>query len=165
MYAFRTTWRVDAPPDRVWAAVEDAAAGRSRWWQAFRIEDPAALESGARIEAVVRAPVGYRLRIGLTIADVVPGRLITARSSGDLLGDGRLEIAPRGSGSVLRFHWDVAIRKPWMRAASPILRPVFRAAHALVMRAGERGLRRALASEARNPANPAPGSGDPAAPG
>jgi len=166
VYSFRTIWRVDASPEHVWAEIERVMAGESAgWWPAFRVERPAPLERGAALGVVVRAPFGYRLRIVLTLTDVEPRRSIAARSAGDLEGGGGIEITPEGGGSAMRFVWDVAVRKRWMRVASPILRPVFALAHGLVMRAGERGLRRAVASGARKTANPAPGSRDPRAAG
>ncbi len=124
----------------------------------MRIVEPAgALVPDARIAMLVRAPLGYRLRCTLRIAEVDPGASLAADSDGDLTGRGRIEIAPHARGTRIRIDWDVTVRRPWMRALGPVLRPAFAGAHAAVMRAGERGLRRVLerdASGIRNPPNP-----------
>jgi hypothetical protein len=159
-YSFRTRWIVPAAPERCWAELERTVTGASgSWWPGLRIVRPAAaLRPGAALRIAVRSPLGYGLRCDLRVTDLVPGRSLTADSTGDLSGRGRIRVDPDAAGSRIRFEWDVSPRRAWMRALSPVLRPVFSAAHGLVMRAGERGLRRALARDAsglRNPANPA----------
>ncbi|MBO3662473.1 hypothetical protein [Microbacterium stercoris] len=158
MYSFRTIWRVAAPAETVRAELTRVAARESGgWWPGFRVVEPASLEPGSVVRVVVTAPFGYRLRVALEVTEATD-RTVAARSTGDLEGAGRVEISSEGSGSAVRFTWEVAARRRWMRASGPVLRPVFALAHALVMRAGERGLRRAVASGVRKPAN---ASGDP----
>lgn len=117
----------------------------------------------------VRSPVGYRLRITVTIAEVEPGRLIAAVSDGDLAGSGSVRLAADEDGdeTIVRIRWSVATTRPWMNRTAPVLAPVFRLAHALVMRRGERAasdaVRAAAAardSEVRNAVNPHPGAGE-----
>ncbi|GAA1728953.1 hypothetical protein [Microbacterium paludicola] len=158
-YSFRTRWSVDASPERSWQELVAVATGRSDgWWRSLRVTAPATrAEPGAEIGARVRAPFGYSLRFVLRVTAVDKGRAIDAVSVGDLEGRGRVEVHPRGSGSELRFEWDVTARRRWMIAAGPVLRRVFALGHRIVMRAGERGLRRAVRdapSGARKPANP-----------
>lgn len=145
-YSFRTRWRIEAPADRCWREIVAVATGGSgAWWRRLRVTEPTSrLEPGARIAAVVRAPFGYALRFALRITAVEAGHAVDADSRGDLHGRGRVEVHERGAGSEIRFAWDVTVRRRWMAVASPLLRPVFAAGHAVVMRAGERGLRRAL---------------------
>lgn len=164
-YSFRTRWTVAAPPAACWAAIERLVTGdgsntaAGEWWRALRIERPAAaLARGARFAMSVRAPFGYRLRATLRITELEAGRTATAQSTGDLAGHGRIEVAPQGSGSAIRIAWDVTVGRRWMRVTGPVLRPAFVLAHWWVMRAGERGIRRALAaSGGRKTANRAPG--------
>ncbi|GAA3660618.1 hypothetical protein [Microbacterium marinilacus] len=164
-YSFRTVWRVDALPDRVWRALTAAVTGRSAsWWRAMRVVSPARrIDRGEQMRAEVHAPLGYRLRLVLTLTRVRPGHAISAESSGDLEGRGSVEVRREGAGSEVRFAWDVEVRRRWMRLLDPVLRPVFAVAHRMVMRAGERGLREALhgapRSARRKPANPVPRGG------
>lgn len=146
LYAFRTLWRVPASADRVWHELERTISGAAEpWWPGVHIEAPAArLEPGQAIGLVVRAPLGYRLRCTLRVRSVAERAWLIADSEGDLAGVGRIRVRPAGGGTEIRIWWDVRVQRPWMRALSPVLRPVFSAAHALVMRVGEHGLRRAL---------------------
>lgn len=117
------------------------------WWPGLRIvEPPEALVAGERLALLVRSPLGYRLRVRLTLTEVEPGRSIAAASTGDLRGAGRVVVAEAGEeASVVVFHWDVSTERAWMNATAFALRPVFERAHTAVMRAGERGMRTALA--------------------
>ena len=45
----------------------------------------------------------------------------------------------------LRYHWDVATTRPWMKALAPLLAPAFRWNHGQVMAEGGRGLAAHLA--------------------
>jgi hypothetical protein len=81
--------------------------------------------------------------VSLTLTDVGPRR-IAATGSGDLAGTGTVEVRSDAASTALVIRWDVVTRRRWMNATAPVLRPAFAFAHALVMRAGERGLRRAL---------------------
>ena len=145
-YSFESRWAVPASPERCWREIERTVTGSgAAWWPGVRVEHPAAaLAVGAEVGLAVRAPLGYRLRCALRITRVEPGGSLDADSGGDLVGHGAIRIRGVGEGSEIRIRWDVAARRPWMRVLGPVLRPVFSAAHAFVMRAGERGLRRAL---------------------
>ena len=120
----------------------------STWWPSVTVVDPPrALALGERMAVAVRTPLGYRLRVRLTITDVVPGQALAASSAGDLHGGGRVEVSAAGDdASVITIHWDVATRRRWMNATALALRPVFEWAHAHVMKQGERGMRAAVAS-------------------
>jgi hypothetical protein len=145
-YSFRTTWRVPAAPERCWAELEALATGAARsWWPGLRVIAPAPrMEPGAEVVAAVRAPFGYGLRFALRITRAEGCGAVEAVSTGDLDGRGAVELRHRDAGCEIRFTWDVAVRRRWMIASGPVLRPVFSLAHLLVMRAGRRGLRRAL---------------------
>ncbi|GAA1931586.1 hypothetical protein GCM10009775_24620 [Microbacterium aoyamense] len=147
-YSFVSRWRVGASADRCWSEIERMlapGAGPSWWRGVTLVETPSALEAGERMTLAVRSPLGYRLRVRLAIVDVVPGVRIVAASDGDLRGAGSIEVVPGGADAAsIVFHWDVATERPWMNRTAFVLRPVFERAHASVMRAGERGLARAL---------------------
>jgi len=152
-YSFVSRWTLPASAERCWAEIErmlQPAAGVSWWRGVALVEPPEALGAGERMMLVVRSPLGYRLRVHLTITDVIPGRSIAAASHGDLRGSGLLQVIPdasnvdAGGAASIVFHWDVATERRWMNATAFALRPVFQHAHASVMRAGERGLLRAL---------------------
>ena len=148
-YSFLSRWELPVSASRAWEEVErlvtaSGTGAQVTWWRAVRVARPArTLADGEHLDLVVRSPVGYRLRVRLLVDRVEPPHLLTATSVGDLDGRGRLRITPVGDeASVVEIHWHVATRRPWMNRTAWLLRPIFRRAHAHVMRAGERGLRR-----------------------
>jgi hypothetical protein len=146
-YAFVTRWSVDASEERCWAEFERmllSDTGES-WWPGFEIvERPSRLAVGEELTLSVRSPLGYGLRVRVTITAVERGSEIAAASVGDLRGTGRVVIEPDGAGTTVTFHWNVVTEKAWMNATAGILRPAFERAHAHVMAAGEKGFREAL---------------------
>ncbi|MCK6065191.1 MULTISPECIES: hypothetical protein [Microbacterium] len=163
-YDFTSRWRVAAGPPQCWSAAERMLRpGAATWWPGVSVAGaPSRMAPGERIALVVRSPFGYRLRVHLTVVSLAPGRRLVVRSDGDLAGVGTVELAPAGAAATeIIVRWCVSTRRPWMNATAAVLRPVFVAAHAVVMRAGERGLRRAVAraSEPRNAGSSALASG------
>lgn len=163
-YALTSRWRIPAQRADCWAATERMLrpGGRS-WWPGVRVSAaPARLEAGEELALVVHSPIGYRLRIRLVLTEVTHARHLVARSGGDLAGTGEVDLVDAGAaGTIVRIRWEVTTRRAWMNATACILRPAFELAHAAVMRAGERGMRRAVraASETRNADSSAPGTG------
>ncbi|QEW02997.1 hypothetical protein [Microbacterium lushaniae] len=169
-YDFTSRWRVAAEAPLCWAAAERMLRpGAATWWPGVRVADaPSRMAPGERITLVVRSPFGYRLRVHLTLVDVSPGRRLVVRSGGDLAGAGTVDLIPVGAAATeITLRWQVSTRRWWMNATATVLHPAFVAAHAVVMRTGERGLRRevARASEPRNAGSSALAPGLPAPPG
>jgi hypothetical protein len=140
-YAFRTEWHVAAEPDEVYAALHDVA-NYPAWWPQVRSVRQLDETSG---ELRCRSLLPYDLVfvVSREVEDA-QGRILTARLMGDLDGSSRWTIRAHGSGSVAVFDEDVVVRKPLVRAAGLIARPALRFNHDLMMRDGERGLRRHL---------------------
>jgi hypothetical protein len=167
-YAFSSRWELPAPPDHVWVEIERMLRPDADgwWWPGVAVpEPPPRLAAGERMTLAVRSPLGYRLRMGIRLTEVVPGACIAAESTGDLSGTGRVLVEPASAGTVVVVDWNVETRRRWMNVTAAVLRPVFERAHAAVMRAGERGMRQALerdaaASEPRNAGNPGESTGD-----
>ncbi|MFD0145096.1 MULTISPECIES: SRPBCC family protein [unclassified Streptomyces] len=138
-YRFRSVWQLAAPPDAVYAVLERAEEYPS-WWPQVREVVPVDDVTGtARFrsflpydlvvtaEARRRDPVAHVLEIAL---------------HGDLEGWARWTLAPvAGSGTRAVYDQEVEVTSPLMRRLAIPGRPVFRANHALMMRAGRRGLR------------------------
>ncbi|QLH25197.1 SRPBCC family protein [Streptomyces sp. Rer75] len=137
-YRFRSRWDLDAPPAAVFAALADGD-GYPRWWpqvrEVRRIDDRTGM---ARFRSLV--PFDLRLTVTEAHRDAARGTLrITL--SGDLEGWARWTVTARGAGTRALFEQDVVARKPLLRRFAVLGRPLFRANHALMMRAGCRGLR------------------------
>lgn len=140
-------WRIEAPVERVWAALTDSASW-PQWWP-YVLGVQTLSEGGAdgvgsvrRIDWATRLP--YRLQIEVEAVESVRLQRLRARSRGQLDGEG-LWLLRAGSGHTdMTYVWRVRVVKRWMRWLAPLLAPVFRWNHAAVMRAGEDGLRRYL---------------------
>ncbi len=142
-YVFRSQWRIDADPDEVYATLQDVESYPSWWPQvvgARWLDD----DSG---EVRCRSLLPYELSfvIHREVEDSET-RLLRARLDGDLAGFSQWTVTERDGASVAVFDEEVDVRKRLVRAAGRLARPALRFNHDLMMRAGEKGLRRRLHS-------------------
>ncbi|MFE2721009.1 SRPBCC family protein [Kitasatospora sp. NPDC059327] len=152
-YRFRGVWRLAAPPAAVYTALEDLP-GYPLWWPEIRAVRRFGPDTG---EAVVRALLPYRLVIALTAVRRDPAAgVLEVAMRGDLVGWSRWTIEADGAGTRVRFEEDARPGRALLRRLAPVLHPVFRANHAVMMRRGRRGL---VAHLAARPAAPRPGPG------
>ena len=146
-FRFDRTWTFEVPPRELWAVLERTGEFR-RWWPWLRELSGDGLVPGGRNRCVVRAPIPYALRFTVTVAELVPGRVVGAEVDGDLAGPARLEIVPTddaGGGSTVRLEWEMELRRPVLRAAARVGRPLMEWGHDWVVGNGvEQFLRRAL---------------------
>ncbi|MBW5481741.1 SRPBCC family protein [Streptomyces bambusae] len=142
-YRFRSVWDIPAPPARVYAALASAEE-YPRWWpqvrRVARLDD----RTGS---ARFRSFLPYELHVTLTELLHDPARgVLEAALRGDLDGWARWTVRPHGGrGTRALYEQEVEVRKPLMRRLAVPGRPVFRLNHALMMRAGRRGLTAHLA--------------------
>jgi uncharacterized protein YndB with AHSA1/START domain len=136
-YRFRTLWTLAAPPAVVYVALE-RAEDYPRWWpqvrEVTRIDDTSGV---VRIRSLL--PYDLTLTARDARRDPAAGILEIAMS-GDLDGWARWTLTASGSGTLARYDQEVDVTKPLMRRLAVPGRPLFRANHALMMRAGRRGL-------------------------
>ncbi|GGV10250.1 polyketide cyclase [Streptomyces litmocidini] len=136
-YRFRCVWRLDAPPDAVYAVLE-RAGDYPRWWPQVREVAPLDDTTGTvrfrsllpydlvvTVRALRRDPAAGVLEIGL---------------GGDLEGWSRWTLTADGAGTHALYEQEVEVRARLLRVLAVPGRPVFRANHALMMRGGRRGL-------------------------
>lgn len=101
---------------------------------------------GSSARCVWRSPFGYRLRMDLQLVDVIPEKQVDLSVRGDVDGTAVVQFTRAGSDTRIDVEWRVATTLPWMNLAAPVLRPVFTWGHRVVMRGGEEGLNRILAT-------------------
>ncbi|MBI4341784.1 MAG: SRPBCC family protein [Candidatus Omnitrophica bacterium] len=150
-YAFVTRWRIRAPIDAVWAAVFHAERW-PEWWPGLqRVEELAAGDGrylGCGRRFVWKGALPYTLTVEMTTTRVEPPTLLESAATGELVGRGVWRLAPVEGGTSVRYDWNVSPAKRWMRRLDLVARPVFRWNHDVVMRRGERGLKRLLETAA-----------------
>jgi Polyketide cyclase / dehydrase and lipid transport len=145
-------WRLDAPVERVWAALAKPD-GWPSWWpyvrevHTLREGDANGVGSVRRIRWATRLP--YEIVIDVEAIESVRPERLRGRSRGQLVGEGIWLLRANGMSTEVTYVWRVQLAKRWMRWLAPLLAPVFRWNHDGVMRAGEAGLRRLLADSAQ----------------
>lgn len=136
-YRFRSSWALHASPATVYAVLEQAE-DYPRWWPAVREVNRLDDTTGViRIRAVLPYDLTFTARE--VRRDPAAGVLEIAMT-GDLEGWARWTITGDGAGSLARYDQVVVVNKPLLRRFAVPGRPVFRANHWLMMRAGRRGL-------------------------
>ncbi|MFG2286130.1 SRPBCC family protein [Streptomyces sp. NPDC048595] len=141
-YRFRSVWLLDAPPAAVFAALAEAE-DYPRWWPQVREVTALDERSGT---ARFRSLLPYDLQVTATERVRDPGAgLLEIAMRGDLAGWARWTVGPAGGGTRAVFDQDVEVHKPLLRRFALVGRPLFVANHALMMRAGRRGLAARLA--------------------
>jgi uncharacterized protein YndB with AHSA1/START domain len=136
-YRFLSRWRLPAPPAAVYAVLE-RADDYPRWWRQVREVNRIDGTTGVvRIRSLLPYDITFTARE--VRRDAAAGVLEIALS-GDLDGWARWTVTADGTGSLARYEQAVEVRKPLLRRFAVPGRPVFRANHWLMMRAGRRGL-------------------------
>ncbi|MGV9559306.1 SRPBCC family protein [Streptomyces sp. NPDC003401] len=140
-YRFLSRWPLPAPPAAVHAALE-RVEDYPRWWP--QVREVTRLDATTGL-VTVRAFLPYDLAFTAREVrrDPVAGVLEIAMT-GDLEGRARWTVTAHGTGSLARYEQVVDVTKPLLRRFAVPGRPLFRANHRLMMRAGRRGLLRYL---------------------
>ncbi|MET9111602.1 SRPBCC family protein [Streptomyces zhihengii] len=136
-YRFRSVWELPAAPDAVFRVLE-RAEDYPRWWPQVREVTPASAESGT---ARFRSFLPYDLRVTVRARRRDPvARVLEISMEGDLVGWSRWSLTAAGDGTRALYEQEVEVRRPLMRRLALPCRPLFRANHAVMMRAGRKGL-------------------------
>jgi hypothetical protein len=145
-YHFVTTWCLDAPIDRVYAAIDDAVRW-PEWWKGVRRAE--LLESGDE-DGVGRlwrytwhSLLPYDLSFDSRVTRVERPYLLEGRAFGELVGTGRWRLY-EGRGTAVVYEWNVRTARAWMNRLAPVARPLFAFNHDVLMRQGADGLARLL---------------------
>ena len=134
-FPFDRSFDLTADPTSIWRILE-RTDNYPEWWSWLETFRADGLKPGT-VHAVIRSPLGYRLRVDITVAEVVAPRLLSTEVTGDLAGPARLELAPNGAGSRARLTWDLELRQPLLRRVA-VARPMMVWAHDRIV---ERALR------------------------
>jgi hypothetical protein len=136
-YRFRSLWPLPAPAPDVYRALE-RLEDYPRWWpqvrEVTRLDDTRGV---LRFRSLL--PYDLTATLREVRRDPVAG-VLEVSMSGDMEGWARWTLVPRTRGTLVRYDQEVVVRKPLLRRLAVPGRPLFRANHRLMMRAGRRGL-------------------------
>ncbi len=146
-FRFDRTWVFGVAPDAFWTAISEPGQF-PRWWPWLRELSLSGdgLAPGGRAACEIRAPIPYSLRFTVEVVEHVPERLLDTMVTGDLRGPARLEAGPHRDGTAVRLAWEMEVRRPLLRMAARVGRPVMEWGHDWVVGNGvdqfrERALR------------------------
>ena len=140
-YRFRSLWFLPAPPATVYAVLE-RPEDYPRWWPQVRAVTRLDDTTGVlTIRSVLPYEMSFTAR---EIRHDPAAGVLEAAMSGDIEGWARWTVTPEGTGTLARYDQVVDVNKPLLRRLAVPGRPLFRANHRLMMRAGRRGLLRHL---------------------
>lgn len=161
LFDLSSTWHLPATPEAAWAIIADIDMSWPKWWPHCSFAAPLVRTepAGNNQEDILKATtaflnfkasLGYTLTISIHPTTVVTPQEIEFDAGGHLEGTGRVNLHPEAKGEATRMdiEWRVRPTQRWMHLLTPIVAPAFIAAHALMMRQGEKGLVRALTDEA-----------------
>ncbi|GAA4927401.1 SRPBCC family protein [Streptomyces coeruleoprunus] len=137
-YRFRSLWDLPAPPATVYAVLE-RLEHYPRWWP--QVRDVTRVDDHTAILRF-RSRLPYTLTATLTERRRDPAaRVLEASLTGDMDGWARWTLTPHGAHRThALYEQDVHVTRPLLRHLAVPGRPLFLANHALMMRAGRRGL-------------------------
>jgi len=146
-YEFVTIWHVKAPIESIWNEIYHSSEWPT-WWKGVesvvevRKGDERGVGSIHRYTWKSKLP--YRLSFDMQTIRIEPPRLLEGIAIGELQGRGLWQLSTEGSGTIVRYDWNVETTKRWMNLLSPIARPVFEWNHNVVMNWGAEGLGKRL---------------------
>jgi hypothetical protein len=138
------TYEFPAEPDVIWARL-DRVQDYQMWWPWLRQFEAQQLKTGDTWDCVIKPPVPWSIRMAVEITEAVPARLISARVTGDVTGEGRLDVQPSEGGSEVRIQTRLTPASTVLRAAAYLAAPLSRFGHDWVLDTGARQFRTQLA--------------------
>lgn len=136
-YRFLSLWALPAPPAAVYAELE-RVEDYPRWWRQVREVNRLGDTTGiVRIRSFLPYDITFTARERRR--DPAAG-VLEIGMTGDIEGWAGWTVTAGGPGTLARYEQVVEVRKPLLRRFAVVGRPLFRANHRLMMRAGRRGL-------------------------
>jgi hypothetical protein len=146
-YHFVSTWRIQAPIERVWEEIFHTERWPS-WWKYVAGVDElapgAAGGVGKRLHLVFRTRLPYSLGFDVRVTRVQPPSVLEAEATGELEGTGRWTLTSEDGWTLVRYNWDIRTTRRWMNLLAPVARPAFTWNHDEMMRDGGESLARRL---------------------
>ncbi len=148
-YRLLTIWRIEAPLEEVYAAIQNSLRW-PEWWPSVRAVKQLAAGDAEGVNSVWRygwqGKLPYQVVFEVCATRVEKLVAIEGVARGDLDGFGRWNFTREGVVSIVRCEWHVRSTLWWMNLLAPIARSLFIRNHARVMAQGGAGLSRLLSA-------------------
>lgn len=146
-YHLLTIWRIEAPLEEVFAAIEDSLRWPD-WWPSVRKVDQTSAGDAKGIGSVRRyvwqGRLPYRVVFDVCATRIDEQAALEGVATGDLAGIGRWKFSSRGKVSIVHYEWHVHSKRWWMNLVAPLARAIFIRNHAQIMKQGGKALARLL---------------------
>jgi len=148
-YDFHSEWQVEGTVEEVSEILSDPLSCAD-WWQACflrieQLEPGGANHVGCVVRFITKGYLPYVEQLLFKVVEAEPLRGFTVQAAGDFQGWAACEFRESAHGKVdVISDWVIEVRDPFLRAFSPIARPLFASNHRWVMIAGEKGLQREI---------------------
>ena len=141
-YHFEDHWDVPFPIDQVWDVLSRAREF-PLWWKgvylsAQPVDGASEPRVGAKVVAVARGWLPYKLRFTIETTALEKPRLIAFKATGDFeTEDSRWVLTLTSKGTHVVLDWNQIVEKPVVKLLSPLLKPIFRWNHNWTMVRGQ----------------------------
>lgn len=142
-YQFSTIWRIKAPLQAVWDAIFHPDNWHC-WWksvkQVIEMEKGDVSGVGALHRYTWKGALPYRLTFNMRVLNIQPMLTLEGEASGEVEGKGKWHFTHDGTYTIVRYDWHVRTNTWWMNLLAPLVHPLLRWNHDVVMREGAKGL-------------------------
>lgn len=146
-YHLRTIWRIEAPREEVYSAIENSLHW-SDWWPGVQKAEQLLAGEADGTNSVWRyywqGDLPYQVVFDVQATRIEKLVALEGTAKGDLEGVGRWHFSDAGAVSIVRCEWQVRTTRWWMNLAAPLARPIFVRNHTRLMDQGGVGLARLL---------------------
>ncbi len=148
-YSFVTTWKLRCPLENAWDIIYKQEEWPN-WWkgvQQVTVLEPGINDIGKKIAYTWKSALPYTLSFYMISRHIDTHHLLEGTAHGDLEGIGLWNFSEDKGITTIECSWDVNTNKKWMNMLAPLLRPLFKWNHRVVMRWGAKGLAKKLNAE------------------
>jgi hypothetical protein len=146
-YQFVTTWKVQAPLQRVWQLIYEQDKWPLWWKGVVKVEtlqegDENSL--GKKVRYTWKGILPYYLTFDMEACKVEAPFILEGIATGELEGEGSWDMHEEDGITTLLYYWNVNTTKKWMNRLFPVIKPLLKLNHDIVMRWGAKGMAKQL---------------------
>ncbi|MES2430293.1 MAG: SRPBCC family protein [Bacteroidota bacterium] len=147
-YSFVTIWKLRSSLQEVWHIIYEQEKW-PEWWKGVLkvevLEEGDENDIGKRMRLTWRSILPYNLVFDIISSNIEePFFMEGVAYSGELQGKGLWHFKEEDGITTVQYNWDVKTTKKWMNIFAPLLRPLFKWNHDVVMKWGAKGLAKKL---------------------